>query len=89
VASSCTGAFVLAAAGLLQAESGTSPLQWLLQQPVLVAMRLLEASGESVGRVAEPCGFQSPLTLRLHFMRIVGTRPLAYRQTFRGHRAAG
>ncbi len=72
-----------------QAESGTSPLQWLLQQRVLFARRLLEASGESVARISELCGFQSPLTLRHHFTRIVGTSPLAYRQSFGGRRAAG
>ncbi|MCI0574415.1 MAG: helix-turn-helix domain-containing protein [Myxococcaceae bacterium] len=67
-----------------RAETGTSPLQWLLQQRVLLAQRLLETTGEPVARIADLCGFQSPLTLRHHFARIVGTSPLAYRVTFRG-----
>jgi transcriptional regulator GlxA family with amidase domain len=63
--------------------TGTTPLQWVVRQRVLLAQRLLESSDEPVERVAETCGFGAPATLRSHFHRAVGTSPLAYRRTFR------
>jgi transcriptional regulator GlxA family with amidase domain len=65
-----------------RAETGTSPLQWLLLQRVLRARRLLEATEMSVGKVARECGFGSALSLREHFTREVGATPVAYRRTF-------
>ena len=65
-----------------KAETGTTPLQWLLSQRVLAAQRLLESSDLPVDRVADAVGF-GPATLRLHFGRVVGTSPTAYRATFR------
>jgi transcriptional regulator GlxA family with amidase domain len=65
-----------------RAETGTSPLQWLLQQRVLRARRLLETTEMSVGRIALECGFGSALSLRDHFTREVGTTPAAYRRAF-------
>jgi transcriptional regulator GlxA family with amidase domain len=66
-----------------RAATGTTPLQWVLQQRVLLAQRLLETSDEPVERIAEVAGFGAPATLRAHFHRAVGTSPLAYRRTFR------
>ncbi|MGI8916042.1 MAG: helix-turn-helix domain-containing protein [Chloroflexota bacterium] len=54
-----------------------------MAQRVLAAQRQLETSDRSVERVAEDCGFGAAATLRLHFNRIVGVAPTAYRQTFR------
>jgi transcriptional regulator GlxA family with amidase domain len=65
-----------------RAVVGTTPLQWLLAQRVLAAQRLLETSGEPVERVAQRCGFGSAAALRVHFARILGTPPTAYRATF-------
>ncbi|HEX6750304.1 MAG TPA: helix-turn-helix domain-containing protein [Longimicrobium sp.] len=65
-----------------RAETGTSPLQWLLQQRVLRARRLLETTEMSVGRIALECGFGSALSLRDHFTREVGATPAAYRRAF-------
>jgi transcriptional regulator GlxA family with amidase domain len=63
--------------------TGTTPLQWLLTQRVVLAQRLLEGTDLPVEAVAGRCGFGSAATLRQHFARVVGTSPGAYRQTFR------
>ena len=36
----------------------------------------------TVERVSQRCGFGSATALRVHFRRIVGTTPMAYRRTF-------
>jgi transcriptional regulator GlxA family with amidase domain len=65
------------------AMTGTSPLRWLLVQRVAAAQRLLETSDLSIDRVAEACGLGSAANLRLHFGRVVGTSPTAYRKAFK------
>lgn len=62
-----------------RAETGTTPLQWLIAQRVLHARALLEATDLPVEEVAERCGFGSALSLRQHFRRAVRTTPGAYR----------
>lgn len=63
-------------------ESGTTPHQWLVHQRLVAAQRLLERTTESVERIADVVGFQTSATLRLHFQRILGTTPSAYRRRF-------
>jgi transcriptional regulator GlxA family with amidase domain len=65
------------------AATGTTPLQWLLRQRVLLAQRLLETSDEPVELIAHRCGFGSAAVLRTHFQRHVGNSPMGYRRTFR------
>jgi transcriptional regulator GlxA family with amidase domain len=65
------------------ASTGTTPLRWLLGQRVIAARRLLETSELPVDQVAELCGFGSAASMRLHFSRLVGNNPTAYRRTFR------
>jgi transcriptional regulator GlxA family with amidase domain len=65
------------------ALTGTSPLRWLLVQRVAAAQRLLETCDLPIDRVAEACGLGSAANLRLHFARVVGTSPTAYRKAFR------
>lgn len=65
-------------------ELGTAPLKWLLTERVRLAQRLLEQTDLPVQRVAERSGFGSPVALRRHFTREVGTTPLDYRLVFRG-----
>jgi transcriptional regulator GlxA family with amidase domain len=67
-----------------RAETGATPLQWLLAQRVLLARRLLETTDLTVDEIAREAGFGAAVTLRVHFRRIVGTTPTAYRRTFRG-----
>ena len=54
--------------------TGTTPLQWLLTQRVVLAQRLLEATDLPIEVVARQAGFGSAATLRQHFARVVGTR---------------
>jgi transcriptional regulator GlxA family with amidase domain len=67
-----------------RAETGTTPLQWLLGERVLLARRLLEATDLPVEDVADEAGFGTAASLRGHFRRATATTPLAYRRTFRG-----
>ncbi|MER7621183.1 helix-turn-helix domain-containing protein [Streptomyces sp. NPDC126503] len=66
-----------------RAQTGTTPLRWLLAQRVQRARELLETTGLPMARVAEATGFGSVETLRHHFARQVGTTPSAYRAAFR------
>jgi AraC family transcriptional regulator, transcriptional activator FtrA len=66
-----------------RATAGTTPMQWVLRQRVLLAQRLLETTDEPVDRVAELAGFGSTAALRQHFNRMVRTSPTAYRRAFR------
>jgi transcriptional regulator GlxA family with amidase domain len=70
-----------------QATLGTTPYQWVLQQRILLAQRLLETTNEPVERVAIRCGFRSAATFRLHFHRLLSTSPQAYRNTFQRENA--
>jgi transcriptional regulator GlxA family with amidase domain len=63
--------------------TGTTPLQWLLAQRIVLAQRLLETTDDPVELVAHRCGFTSAVALRPHFQRATGTSPGAYRRTFR------
>lgn len=65
------------------AETGTTPLQWLLRQRIDGARLLLEDSDQTIERIADACGFGSAVSLRVHFRRELRTSPLAYRRTFR------
>lgn len=65
------------------AETGVTPLQWLLRQRVLDARRLLERTDLPVEEVATEAGFGTAASLRDHFRRENATTPTAYRRTFR------
>ncbi|MEV6394869.1 helix-turn-helix domain-containing protein [Streptomyces sp. NPDC051907] len=69
--------------------TGSAPLQWLITQRVLQAQRLLETSDYSVDEVAGRCGFRSPVALRGHFRRQLGSSPAAYRAAYRVRRPQG
>ena len=65
-----------------RAETGTTPLQWLIARRVAEAQRLLEGTALSVEDVAARCGFGGAVALRQHFARVVGTSPSGYRRAF-------
>ncbi|WP_020205201.1 helix-turn-helix domain-containing protein, partial [Cupriavidus sp. WS] len=64
-------------------QTGTTPIQWLITQRVRRAQELLETSEASVDQVASASGFDSPVTFRARFQRVVGLTPSAYRRRFR------
>jgi AraC family transcriptional regulator, transcriptional activator FtrA len=65
-----------------RAETGTTPLQWVLGRRVLAARRLLEESDLPVEEIAGEVGFGDAASLRSHFRRATATTPTAYRRTF-------
>ncbi len=70
------------------AETGVTPLQWLLGSRLGLARELLEDDRLSVEQVALRCGFGSAANLRLHFRRSLATTPTAYRAAFVGDGAS-
>jgi transcriptional regulator GlxA family with amidase domain len=66
-----------------RAETGTTPLQWLIGVRVAEARRLLEATDLPVEAVAARAGFGTAVGLRQHFARALSTSPTAYRRAFR------
>ncbi|MGN9778554.1 GlxA family transcriptional regulator [Micromonospora sp. H33] len=72
-----------------RAETGTTPHDWLTNQRVLLARRLLEETRLTVEEVADRAGFSDAAALRHHFTRRVGATPQAYRTTFRDRTPAG
>ena len=63
-------------------ETGTTPMQWVTDQRVLYARRLLEASDLDIDRIADRSGFGNATLLRHHFRRIIGVTPSDYRRSF-------
>ncbi|MEH0930609.1 GlxA family transcriptional regulator [Micromonospora sp. CPCC 205558] len=72
-----------------RAETGTTPHDWLTNQRVLLARRLLEETPLSVEAVADQSGFSDAAALRHHFSRRVGATPHSYRTTFRDRAHSG
>ncbi len=64
-------------------ETGTTPLQWLLNQRVQEARRLLEETDLPIDAVAWRAGFGTAASLRDHFRRATATTPTAYRRSFK------
>jgi transcriptional regulator GlxA family with amidase domain len=65
-----------------RAQTGTTPLQWLIRRRLLRARDLLETTELSVEEIAPRSGFGTAIALRQHFRRALGTTPLAYRRAF-------
>ncbi|MGV0644834.1 GlxA family transcriptional regulator [Mycolicibacterium sp. XJ879] len=63
-------------------ETGRTPMQWVTDQRVLYARRLLEETDLDVDRIAERSGFGTATLLRHHFRRIIGVTPSDYRRRF-------
>ncbi|GAA2873830.1 transcriptional regulator [Actinoplanes cyaneus] len=66
------------------AETGVTPVQWLIAQRVDRARTLLETTDMPVERIAAEAGFGSSTLLRQHLNGTLGVTPQAYRRTFRG-----
>lgn len=71
------------------AAIGTTPLQWLLNQRLIRARRLLESTDLSIDQVGEHSGLGSAANLRRHFSIHLGVTPTGYRRAFRRERPAG
>ncbi len=66
------------------AETGATPLQWLIARRVAEAQRLLEGTDLPVEDVAARAGFGTAAGLRQHFARALATSPTSYRRAFPG-----
>lgn len=64
-------------------KTGTTFTQWLLNQRLAMAQRLLETGSCSIDHVAEMAGFGSTVSLRQHFTRAFSISPATYRRQFR------
>ncbi|MGW8391871.1 GlxA family transcriptional regulator [Pseudoduganella sp. HUAS MS19] len=62
--------------------TGTSFKQWLLNQRLAHAQRILESSDAPIEAVAQAAGFGSALSLRQHFRAAFHSSPSAYRKLF-------
>ncbi|MFJ9727428.1 GlxA family transcriptional regulator [Streptomyces sp. NPDC101209] len=65
-----------------RAESGVSPLQWLLHQRIERARELLETTTLPMDQVARASGLGTADSLRAHVVRRTGLTPSAYRTQF-------
>ena len=61
---------------------GTSLGEWLAQERLRLAQRLLERTHEPVAVIARRAGYASPATLRSQFAARLNVSPRAYRETF-------
>ncbi len=68
-----------------RAQTGLSPLQWLLHQRVERARELLETTDLPMDHVARRSGLGSADSLRQHLLRRTGLTPTAYRTAFARH----
>lgn len=63
-------------------DTGHTPMEWVLRARIDMARELLERSQRGVEQIADDVGLGSGTNLRLHFQRLLGTTPSAYRRTF-------
>jgi transcriptional regulator GlxA family with amidase domain len=63
-------------------ETGRTPMQWVTDQRVLYARRLLEETDLDIDHVADKSGFGTATLLRHHFRRVIGVTPSDYRRRF-------
>ncbi|MEU4235972.1 helix-turn-helix domain-containing protein [Actinoplanes sp. NPDC026619] len=64
------------------ADTGYTPMEWVLRARIDMARELLELSELGVERIAADVGLGTGANLRLHFRRLLGTTPSEYRRTF-------
>jgi transcriptional regulator GlxA family with amidase domain len=67
----------------VQNRHGVSPLQWLLQQRLVLARELLESTDLAIDEVARRAGLGSAVNLRTHFAAALGVSPSSYRAMYR------
>jgi AraC family transcriptional regulator, transcriptional activator FtrA len=63
-------------------SSGTSPIRWLIAQRVQASLPLLESGDTPIQVIAARTGFDSAITYRHHFARVMRTSPSQYRRAF-------
>ncbi|WP_046500531.1 GlxA family transcriptional regulator [Streptomyces odonnellii] len=66
----------------LQSVTGTTPLQWLLNQRLSRAQSLLESTDLPIEKISEFSGLGTSTNLRRHFNIHIGVSPSDYRRAF-------
>lgn len=64
--------------------TGSTVGEWLLNQRLAQAQRLLETTSATIETIAGRSGFGSEMSLRHHFSKRLKTSPARYRREFRG-----
>ncbi|WP_425472034.1 GlxA family transcriptional regulator [Streptomyces piniterrae] len=72
----------------LQEATGTTPLQWLLNQRLGRAQSLLESTTLPIDKIGEMSGLGTANNLRHHFLKQIGVSPSDYRRAFPAKGAA-
>lgn len=65
-----------------KSTQGVTPSEWLIEQKLDLARRLLETSDVGIDQIAYESGFPSSMTLRHHFRKTYQSTPTHYRQQF-------
>lgn len=65
---------------LFKQSTGISPHQYVMQQRIELAKRLLKKADRSIADIALDCGFNSQSHLGKYFRQVTGMTPKAYRQ---------
>ncbi|HEY7951423.1 MAG TPA: GlxA family transcriptional regulator [Solirubrobacteraceae bacterium] len=65
-----------------RAEVGVTPARYIEHVRLEAARRRLEDTSDSVGAIADSCGFGTPETMRRAFLRALGVGPAEYRRRF-------
>jgi AraC family transcriptional regulator, transcriptional activator FtrA len=65
------------------AQTGSSPVKWLVRERVDAARQLLESTERTIEQIALDVGMGTSTNLRVHFSRLVGMTPSAYRDAHR------
>lgn len=64
------------------AETGSSPIKWLISRRVAAAQELLETTELGIEQIAVRVGFGNAVSLRKHFVALLGVPPSEYRRAF-------
>ncbi|HZE39546.1 MAG TPA: helix-turn-helix domain-containing protein [Stackebrandtia sp.] len=67
---------------LFTRATGTSPIRWLITRRVHASLPLLETTSASVEEIGAAVGFDTAVSYRHHFGRLLRTSPSAYRKAF-------
>jgi transcriptional regulator GlxA family with amidase domain len=71
-----------------RADMGTTPAAWLNRQRIIRAQQLLEETDYGLETIAQDTGFGTAAVMRHHFVKVLGTSPMAYRRTFGARQAS-
>jgi transcriptional regulator GlxA family with amidase domain len=63
-------------------QTGTTPLQWLINIRILRAQELLETTSIPIEEIALASGFEAAVSFRTRFTNVVGVNPSSYRRSF-------